>query len=56
MDYDNLLNLDDLKDVFEELNQMDDIEIEQDEEEIASQRRYEEIIKKRKEEEQTEDN
>lgn len=50
MDYDNLLKLDDLKDVFEELNQMDDIEIAQDEEEIASQKRYEEIIKKRKDE------
>lgn len=48
MDEENLLNMDDLADVFAQLNAMDDVKIEATEEELASQRRYEEIIKKHK--------
>lgn len=44
----NLINLDDLEGVFEQLNSMEDVEIEETEEEKASKRRYEEIIKKHK--------
>lgn len=44
----NLLDLDDLQDVFAQLNTMEDIPEVVDEEELASQRRYEEIIKKHK--------
>ncbi len=46
-------NLLDSSDLFDVLNQLDDIEeteVEQTEEERASQRRYEEIIKKRTQE------
>ncbi len=55
MDNKNLLNLDDLADVFAQLESIpDDNEAEQsnqlDEEISASQRRYNEIIKKHKEE------
>ncbi len=48
MDNTNLLNLDDLKDVFAELEKIEEKPVEQDEEEKASQRRYEEIIRKHK--------
>ena len=44
----NLLNLDDLADVFAQLNDIEDAPKELTEEEKASQRRYEEIIKKHK--------
>ena len=44
----NLLNLDDLADVFAQLNDIEDAPEELTEEEKASQRRYEEIIKKPK--------
>ena len=47
---DNLLNMDDLKDVLAQLETMEDVQVEQTEEEIASQKRYEEIIKKHKNE------
>jgi len=42
----NLLNFDDLADVFAQLNDIEDAPEELTEEEKASQRRYEEIIKK----------
>ena len=42
----NLLNFDDLADVFAQLNDIKDTPEELTEEEKASQRRYEEIIKK----------
>ena len=48
MDNTNLLNLDDLKDVFAELEKIEEKPVELDEEEKASQRRYEEIIRKHK--------
>ena len=44
----NLLNFDDLADVFAQLNDIEDAREELTEEEKASQRRYEEIIKKHK--------
>lgn len=44
----NLLNMDDLADVFAQLNTIEDVPVEMDEEEKASQRRYEEIIRKHK--------
>ena len=44
----NLLNFDDLADVFAQLNDIEDAPEELTEEEKASQRRYEEIIKKHK--------
>ena len=44
----NLRNLDDLADVFAQLNDIEDAPKELTEEEKASQRRYEEIIKKHK--------
>lgn len=44
----NLLNLDDLADVFAQLDAIEEVPVEMDEEEKASQRRYEEIIKKHK--------
>lgn len=47
----NLLNLDDLSDVFAQLNEIEEEATEMTEEEKASQRRYEEIIKKHKEQE-----
>ena len=43
----NLLNFDDLADVFAQLNDIEDTPEELTEEEKASQRRYEETIKKR---------
>lgn len=46
---DNFLNLDDLADVFAQLDSIEDTEIAMDEEELASKRRYDEIIKKHKE-------
>ena len=45
----NLLSMDDLADVFEQLESIPDKEVPLTEEEIASQRRYDEIIKKHKE-------
>jgi hypothetical protein len=48
MDNENLLNLDDLADVFAQLSTMEDVKLEATEEELASQRRYEEIIRKHK--------
>jgi hypothetical protein len=48
MDNENLLSLDDLADVFAQLNTMEDVKQEATEEELASQRRYEEIIRKHK--------
>lgn len=45
----NLLNLDDLADVFAQLETIEEEPTQMDEEELASQRRYEEIIKKHKE-------
>lgn len=45
---DNLLNMEDLEDVMAQLETMEDVEIEESEEEIASRKRYEEIIKKHK--------
>lgn len=50
MDEKNLLNMDDLADVFAQLDSMEDVKVEATEEELASQRRYEEIIKKHKSE------
>lgn len=47
---DNLLNFDDLEDVFAQLEAINDESVEMDEEEKASLRRYEEIIKKHKDE------
>ena len=44
----NLLNFDDLADVFAQLNDIEDAPEELTEEEKASQRRYEEKIKKHK--------
>lgn len=44
----NLLNFDDLADVFEQLKDIEEVTEELTEEEKASQRRYEEIIKKHK--------
>ncbi len=44
----NLLNMDDLADVFAQLDSMEEEEAPLTEEEKASQRRYEEIIKKHK--------
>jgi hypothetical protein len=44
----NLLNMDDLADVFAQLDSMEEKEVPLTEEEKASQRRYEEIIKKHK--------
>lgn len=46
----NFFNMDDLADVFEQLNNIEEAPVEMDEEEKASQRRYEEIIKKHKSE------
>lgn len=46
MNNDNLLNMDDLSDVFNQLKDMKDVEVIETPEEIASQKRYEEIIKK----------
>lgn len=46
----NFFNMDDLADVFEQLNNIEEVPVEMDEEEKASQRRYEEIIKKHKSE------
>lgn len=46
----NLLNLDDLADVFAQLENIEEKPVKMDEEELASQRRYEEIIKKHKSE------
>ena len=45
----NFLSMDDLADVFEQLESIPDKEVPLTEEEIASQRRYDEIIKKHKE-------
>lgn len=47
---DNLLNFDDLEDVFAQLEAINEESVEMDEEEKASLRRYEEIIKKHKDE------
>ena len=44
----NLLQFDDLKDLFSQLDSIEEPEEELTEEEKASQRRYEEIIKKHK--------
>ena len=44
----NLLNMDDLADVFAQLDSIEEEEAPLTEEEKASQRRYEEIIKKHK--------
>lgn len=44
----NLLNMDDLADVFAKLDTIEEDETPLTEEELASQRRYEEIIKKHK--------
>ncbi len=44
----NFLNLEDLSDVFAQLEQIEDVETELTEEEKASQKRYDEIIKKHK--------
>lgn len=44
----NLLNMDDLADVFAQLDSIEEDETPLTEEEKASQRRYEEIIKKHK--------
>lgn len=46
----NLLNMDDLTDLFAQLDAIEESPKEMDEEERASQRRYEEIIKKHKSE------
>lgn len=46
----NFFNMDDLADVFAQLDTIEEVPVEMDEEEIASQRRYEEIIKKHKSE------
>lgn len=45
----NLLNMDDLSDIFAELNSIEDVPVEMTEEEKASMRRYNDIIKKHKE-------
>ncbi|MCM1466680.1 MAG: hypothetical protein NC086_00925 [Alistipes sp.] len=45
---DNLLNLDDLADVFAQLDTIEEQPVEMSEEEKASMRRYQEIIKKHK--------
>jgi hypothetical protein len=45
---DNLLNANDLADVFAMLDTMEDVEEEETKEEAASRKRYEEIIKKHK--------
>lgn len=45
---DNLFTMDDLADVFSQLDQIEETANETDEETLASQRRYEEIIKKHK--------
>lgn len=50
MKMDGFLNADDLKDVFAQLDAMEEEVVEMTEEEKASQRRYEEIIKKHKDE------
>lgn len=47
-DNNNLLNMDDLADVFAQLSDIEDAPEELTEEEKASQRRYEEIIRKHK--------
>lgn len=44
----NLFTMDDLADVFSQLEQIEDTVKETDDETIASQRRYDEIIKKHK--------
>lgn len=44
----NLLNMEDLSDIFEQFKDIEDVPEEMTPEEIASQRRYEEIIKKHK--------
>lgn len=44
----NLLNLDDLADVFAQLDTIEEQPVEMSEEEKASMRRYQEIIKKHK--------
>ncbi len=41
-------NLDDLADVFAQLDEIEEEEVEMDEEALASKRRYDEIIKKHK--------
>lgn len=46
----NFLSMDDLADVFAQLDTIEEVPVEMDEEEAASQRRYEEIIKKHKSE------
>lgn len=47
-DTNNLLNMDDLADVFEQLKDIEEVPVQLTAEEIASQKRYEEIIKKHK--------
>lgn len=44
----NLINLDELGDIFAQLDEIEDVPEELTPEEIASQRRYDEIIKKHK--------
>lgn len=44
----NLLNFDDLADVFAQLDTIEEQPVEMDEEEKASMRRYQEIIRKHK--------
>ncbi|MGN0160148.1 MAG: hypothetical protein ACI4AQ_02035 [Lachnospiraceae bacterium] len=44
----NLLNMEDLADVFAQLETIEEEPVKMDEEELASQRRYEEIIRKHK--------
>lgn len=47
-EFNDLLNMDDLADVFDQLKDIEDAPVELTAEEIASQKRYEKIIKKHK--------